>query len=369
MAIEVDAAGNAHVVGYTASSNFPTANPLQPKRTGGRDAFVAKLNPAGSALLFSTYWGGGGHDSATSIALDPAGQSYIGGETESSNFPTRVPFQSSYRGNKDGFLFKINVLGNVSFSTYVGGSGEDRLTAVAVSPAFTPYAAGCTASANFPTRNPQQAARSGGQDAFVLRFDGDAAHLIYSTYLGGRGGSLGRPECAYALTTDAFSNAYIAGTTSSTNFPIISAFQSSRGGGTSDGFVAKLSSDGFRLYSSYLGGRGIDVATSIAIDSTRQAYVGGYTSSSNFPVAAATQSSIGGAYDAFIAKISVAGSSLPVSTYYGGVSSDTLSGLRFSNQGVVAVGLTSSPDLPLTTPFQDAMNGFIDGWIARFSSF
>ncbi len=366
-AIEVDSLGNAWVAGYTASSNFPTASPLQPSRAGGRDAFVTRINAAGNAIIMSTYWGGGANDEANAIAIDQFNQAYIAGETTSSNFPTRFPYQTSNRGARDGFLFKIGISGQISFSTYLGGSGDDVVNAVAISSALTPYVSGCTASTNFPTRNPQQPALAGGQDAFVVRFDGDAANLIFGTYLGGNGGGLGRTECANAMAVDAFGNAYVAGVTSSTNFPLLNAFQPVRGGSTYDGFVTKVNSDGLRLYSSYLGGRGLDAATSIRVDSSRRAYVAGYTSSNNFPVVSSLQANIGGAYDAFLVQVTTVGNTLSFGTYLGGSSSDTAAGLAYNGTSAFLVGLTASFDFPTKVPFQPAIAGGIDGWVTRIA--
>ncbi|MEZ5352150.1 MAG: SBBP repeat-containing protein [Bryobacteraceae bacterium] len=365
-AIEVDAGGNAWVAGYTASSNYPTASPLQSSRGGGRDAFVTKLSSAG-ALLMSTYWGGGANDEANAIAVDQFNQVYVGGETTSSNFPTRFAFQTSNRGSKDGFLFKIGVSGQITFSTYIGGSGEDSVNAVGISPVLTPYVAGCTASSNFPTRNAQQPLLSGAQDGFVVRFDGDAANLVFGTFLGGNGGGLGRTECVNAMAVDGFGNAYVTGVTSSTNFPVLNAFQSTRGGSTYDGFVTKISSDGVRLYSSYLGGRGLDVGNAIRVDSSRRAYVSGYTSSNNFPAVSALQGNVGGGYDAFLTQVSTAGNTLLFSTYLGGASSDTAAGLAYAAGSAFVVGLTGSPDFPLVGPFQPSMAGGVDGWVARIT--
>ncbi|MEZ5400902.1 MAG: SBBP repeat-containing protein [Bryobacteraceae bacterium] len=365
--IAVDSAGTTWVTGYTSSTNFPLANQLQGTRSGGRDVFVARINAAGSALMMSTYWGGAGNDEANSITVDQFNQAYIAGETYSANFPTRAPFQASNRGGRDGFLFKIGINGQVSFSTYVGGSGDDVVNAVGISQNLTPYIAGCTSSSNFPTRNPQQPSLSGGQDGFVIRFDGDAAKLIFGTYLGGNGGGVGRTECVNAMALDSFGNAYVTGVTSSTNFPLVNAFQNSRGGSTYDAFVTKLNSDGLRLYSSYLGGRGLDAGTAIRVDSSRRAWVGGYTSSNNFPVASAAQSNLGGLYDAFVARVSTAGNSIEFSTYLGGSSSDTLAGIALGGSNVFAAGLTASSDFPVAGAGTVEPRGSGDSWLTAIT--
>ncbi|MFN7921050.1 MAG: SBBP repeat-containing protein [Bryobacteraceae bacterium] len=365
--IDVDSNGNAYVVGYTQSSNFPSINAIQNSIAGGRDAFWVKLDPSG-VILRSSFYGGGGNDAAWSIAVDSYGQSYVAGDTESWNFPLRFPYQTSLKGGKDAFLFKIGVNGNISFSTYVGGNGDDRAMAVAVSDTLTPYIAGCTTSTDFPTKNAQQPNNAGGQDAFVVRFNGDANDFVYSTYLGGSGGTFSNPECATGIAVDAFKNAYVVGTTASTNFPVLGAFQSQHGGGTLDAFVTKFNSGGTRLFSSFLGGRNPDFGTAIRVDSNRRAYVTGYTASNNFPTVQATQGAVAGLYDAFVTRVDVSGSLLNFSTYLGGNSSDLGFGLAYHPNGdLYVVGATTSTTFPVASPMQSSFGGYVDGFVTKIS--
>jgi hypothetical protein len=370
LGVDIDPSGNAYVVGYTTSNNFPTVLPIQGSRAGGRDAFMLKLNAAGNVLAYSSYYGGSGNDQANGVSVDIYGQLYAVGETDSANFPTRFPFQSSLHGIRDAFTFKIGVSGSIAFSTLIGGAGDDRGTAIAVAASgLTPYIAGCTASTDFPTSNASQAALAGGQDAYVVRFNGDGNRLVYGTYLGGSAGGIGQTECANAIALDSFNNAYVAGQTPSTNFPVLGAFQAAHASGVYDAFITKLNSGGARLYSSYLGGRGVDVATGVRVDASRRAYVVGYTSSNNFPAVLATQAALAGYYDAFAVRVDVAGSSLNFATYLGGTYTDTPFGAALSSAGdLYLTGITTSPNFPLAAPFQPTLKGSMDGFLTKIAN-
>jgi hypothetical protein len=186
--IAVDTAGNAYVAGATGSTDFPTVNPLQAANGGGvNDAFVAKLNASGSALIYSTYLGGSLADTASGIAIDAAGNAYVGGFTASTNFPTASPLQAASGGGPgDAFVAKLNAAGSaLVYSTYLGGSGSDRVSGIAVDGAGNMFVAGETSSTDFPTASPLQAVYGGGGDAFVTKLNAAGSALIYSTYLGG----------------------------------------------------------------------------------------------------------------------------------------------------------------------------------------
>ncbi len=186
-AIAVDPSGNVYVTGYTFSTNFPTANPLQGAYGGGTyDAFVAKLNSAGSALVYSTYLGGSGYDLGLGIAADASGNAYVIGDTSSTNFPTVNPLQAGYGGGSDAFVAKVNATGSaLVYSTYLGGSGGDQGQGIAVDSSGNASVTGTTQSTDFPTANPLQAKLSGIGDAFVAKLNASGLALAYSTYLGG----------------------------------------------------------------------------------------------------------------------------------------------------------------------------------------
>jgi hypothetical protein len=194
-AIAVDSSGNAYVAGSTRSINFPTADPLQPAYGGGgagfgMDAYVAKLNSTGSALVYSTYLGGSDDDRGQSIAVDSSGNAYVAGITVSHDFPTVNPFQpSSHTNGSTAFVAKLNSTGSaLVYSTYLGGSGgADWGLGIAVDSSGNAYVTGFTTSADFPTMNPIQPAYNGSNDAFVTKLNPNGSALVYSTYLGGSG--------------------------------------------------------------------------------------------------------------------------------------------------------------------------------------
>jgi len=233
-----------------------------------------------------------------------------------------------------------------------------------------PVVVGRTTSTNLPTVNAVRTTNRGGQDAFAVRFDGDAAYPIYFTYLGGSRGGAGQPECAYSVATDEYFNAYIAGVAASTNFPILGAVQSVYGGGTLDGFYAKIDSGGLLLHSTYIGGTGSDVATSIKVDAARRAYVTGDTSSANLPLFGAMQSTIGGNFDAFLTRYDVPGLPLTYGSFLGGTASDQAFGIAVTPGGATIIGgVTASPNFPRQSPFQANYAGSIDGFITSITGF
>ncbi len=186
--IAVDSLGNAYATGSTVSTNFPTSNPLQASNGGGFDAFVTKLNTAGSALVYSTYLGGNSDfDQGFGIAVDSLGNAYATGFTASTNFPTSSnPFQGSNGGSGDAFVTKLNAAGSaLVYSTYLGGSDFDKGFGIAVDSLGNAYVTGFTLSTNFPTSsNPFQANNGGAADAFVTKLNA-AGSALYSTSLGG----------------------------------------------------------------------------------------------------------------------------------------------------------------------------------------
>jgi hypothetical protein len=170
LSIALDPSGNAYVAGSTGSSNFPTVNAVDSTLGGTQDAFVAKFNAAGSALVYSTFIGGSAHEEGDSIAVDTSGSAYLSGYTESSNFPTVDPLQGVYGGGGDAFIVKVNAAGSaLTYSTYLGGTGSEAAHAVAVDNAGNAYLTGLTASAAFPTKNPLQASITGLWDAFITK--------------------------------------------------------------------------------------------------------------------------------------------------------------------------------------------------------
>lgn len=350
--IAVDRFGNSYVVGGTGSSNFPTRNANQGSLKGVEDVFVTKINPNGSAIVYSTLLGGGGPDEGHGIAVDNAGNAYVTGSAGSFDFPILAAIQGTWGGSGDAFLAKLNPSGSLVYSTYLGGSSIDNGTAVAVDAAGNAYITGVTYSSNLPTVNPFQAAKGAQQDAFVAKINPAGSAWVYVTYLGGNAVDEG-----YAIATDASGNAYVTGQTSSTNFPLQSPIRNSNSGSSGpsvDAFVTKLNPVGSALvYSTYLGGSATDEGTAIAVDSSGSAYVAGFAGSTDFPVVNPMQLHLAGADDAFVTKFNPSGSALVYSTYLGGGSEDQAYGIAIDQAGNAYVtGRTNSSDFPLTNAIQ-----------------
>lgn len=368
--IVVDSAGNAYVAGVTASSNYPTVNALQPSFAGGvNDVIVTKINPTGTSLVYSTYVGGSNNiDQGFGIALDSTGSVYVTGFTQSNNFPTVNAIQSSNGGGADAFLFKLNPMGNtLVYSTYLGGSGSDSGSGIAVDSLSNVYVVGGTASGNFPiTPGVLQTTNSGGNgDFFVTKINALGSAFIYSTYLGGSGLEAGD---TVRVALDSSGNAYVIGAVNSSNFPTVNPIQPSNGGGL-DAIVAKINPLATALvYSTYLGGNNDDLGSRIKIDSGGNAYIAGFTFSNNFPVLNPFQATRAGNFDAFLSKLNPAGNSLIFSTYLGGSSSDIASGLEVDSLGnIYLCGSTGSTNFPVMDSLQMTNAGGTDGFLVKFN--
>ena len=379
-AIAVDNAGNVIVTGRANSADFPTTENAWQKGFGGgaSDAWVAKLSADGSKLLYCTYLGGSGTDNGNDLSVDKQGNAIVTGATSSSDFPVVAAEQTRFGGNFDVFTAKLSPDGRVIYSTYYGGSGEDRGNLISVDAQGNAYVSGRTASADFPIRNGLQQTYGGGQfDAQVIKLNPQGT-VVFSTFLGGSGADTGGKTAV-----DASGNVYLTGTTNSTDFPLVHALQSSFGGGMCaspsrlcyDAFVAKIAIDGATLlYSTYLGGsneeNGIDGMGAIGVDSLGFIYVGGRTASTNFPVVNALQSTYGGGpFDNFAAKLSPDGSALFYSTFLGGNGDDGVYDMKVPSPGNLYVsGFTASTDFPTASPVQGAYGGgTVDAFVSKLS--
>ena len=368
--IAVDTGGNAYVTGYTLSANFPTKNPFQAFPGGHWDVFVTELNSTGNALIYSTFIGGAQEEYGEGISVDAAGNAFVTGHTFSSNFPTMNPLQATSNGDVDAFVLRFNSSGNaLIFSTYLGGTNGDYGRDIAIDAAGNAYVVGNTNSDNFPTLYPFQDSKSDTSEAFVTKFNSDGSALIYSTFLGGSGFDI-----AEGIAVDSEGNAFVAGGTTSENFPMQSPYQASYGGsGYLDGFVTMFNGVGTGLiYSTYLGGNGLDVCHSIAVDVNGEAFVVGGTSSSNFPIQSPFQASYGGFYDAFVTKFNRAGIGLIYSTYLGGSSDEGVfeAAIAIDVVGSAYVtGRTSSANFPIQDPFQVSLSGSYDAFVTKLGAF
>lgn len=367
--IAVDDGGNAYVVGATSSPNFPTRGATNAEFRGIWDAYIAKISPNGQQFLYSTFIGGSGYDDAYSIAVDAEGNAYIAGQTLSFDFPAPNGFQrGAAGGGGDTFVTKISTTRQSTlYSTYVGGSGVDVATGIAIDPQGNAYVTGYTTSQIFPVLTPLQGVYGGEQDAFLYKLNPAGNSLVYSTFLGGTLEDLG-----FRVAVDSQGSAYVYGHTKSPGFPVRSAVQGTHGGGF-DAFVTKVTPEGSAtVYSTFLGGSLDEIAFgNIVVDPGGTAYINGYTSSTNFPTRNPIQASYGGGkYDAFVARIGPQGNMLLYSTYMGGSGQDEAYGLAVDRQGQVTVaGGTSSANLPqANNAYSAGTTGEFDIFMARLSA-
>jgi hypothetical protein len=370
--VAVDAAGNAYVAGQTSSTDFPTTpGAFDTSDNPEEEAFVTKLNAAGSALAYSTYLGSGDVDIAYCIAVDTAGNAYVAGQTFSADFPTTPgAYDTTNNPGSDAFVTKLNAAGSaLAYSTYLGGSSFERGNGIAVDAAGNAYVAGQTSSADFPTTaGAFDTSANANGDAFVTKLNAAGSALAYSTFLGGGGAD----RCS-GIAVDAAGKTYVAGYTESTDFPTTAgAFDTTNNPGL-DAFVTKLNADGSALaYSTYLGGGGDDRALGIAVDAAGNAYVTGDTSSADFPTpAGAFDTTFNPSQDAFVTKLNAAGSALAYSTYLGGGGGEIAFGIAVDAAGNAYVtGVTTSTDFPNTpSSFQETFSGINDAFVAKLGDY
>ncbi len=360
--IAVDTDGNAYVTGYTYSTNFPTKNAIQGSNAGYIDVFITKLNAAGSALVYSTYLGGSDLDTGLGIAVDTARNAYVTGWTNSANFPTAHAIQGSFAGGYDAFITKLNAAGSaLAYSTYLGGSAADFGTGIVVGTAGDAYVTGQTNSTNFPIKNAIQGSNAGYIDVFITKLNAAGSALAYSTYLGGSSSDQG-----YGITVNTAGDAYVTGQTNSTNFPTKNAIQSSNAGYIDVFITKLNAAGSALAYSTYLGGSDLDTGLEIAVDTIGNAYVTGQTYSTNFPTANAIQDSNAGDDDVFITKLNAAGSALVYSTYLGGSDLDRGLEIAVDTAGNAYVtGYTESTDFPTAHAIQGGNAGSGDAFVSK----
>lgn len=387
IAIAIDRFGNAYLGGDTTSTDFPTTPGSFEPPAGSIDAnngFITKLNPSGSAFVYSLLLGGGDSDQITALALDSQQRVYVTGFTCSTNFPVKNAFQpvtvgqNCADGGGDAFVTRVNAAGtDLDYSTYLDGTFESSGNGIAVDSTFHAYVTGATESADFPvTPSAFQTSLKAKvipnfpndihqSNAFVTKFSADGRSLVYSTFLGGTA-----DDVAEAIALDPDGRACVTGNATSADFPITSgAFQKTLRGGN-DVFVTKFQLSGSGLfYSTFLGGSGSEGGTSIAVDSLGRAYVAGGTSSTDFPVLHPIQPHLAGQQDAFITKLSATGNALFFSTYLGGTDIDVATSIRLDSAGNAFVGgATTSANFP-TTPgaFSRTKKASTDGWVAKIT--
>lgn len=371
-----DADGNLYIVGKTLSANFPVVNAVQPKigdtvfaGTYIGDAFIAKLSPDGSRLLYATYLGGCDADYLSDIAVDAADKVFIGGWTHSTDLPTRNPLQAQRGGDptnhalSDFALMKLGPTGELLFSTYLGGAGNETGGTLAVGADGSVWLAGSTASTGMPTPGGPQPASAGGTDGYLARISSDGSRVLWGSHYGGSG-----PDMIVRASVEASGRATFTGLTSSQDLPMVNAFDSHYAAASNDanGFFATFGPDGRLVQSSYLGGRLGAIGYSAVRQSGGQIAAFGYTASPDFPVKNAIQGQPGGGGDLFVARFSPDGKTLLDSTFLGGAGYEEPAQMIVGpDDSLYLYGETSSANFPLAAPLQSAFAGSQDVVIAR----
>jgi len=404
-----DSQGNTWIVGYTDSATFPAVHaPFSPG--GGVDAFIVKLDPAGNVLL-STLFGGAGDDRATAVGLDAAGNVYVAGtttsasmegvplsgraadsdgfvikldptahsilyaiaiggslddlihamvvgsdgtvwvagETGSPDLPvTSGAAQKTLKGSTNAFVAQLKPGGSLGYCTYLGGSSVDIAEGIAVDGTGAAWVVGSSTSADFPLRTPLQSHLPGRQDPFVVRLASGGGSLLFSTYFGGSGAQATLPEYATSVAVDAAGNAYVAGVTSSSDFPVLNAYQSAFRGWNSDAFLSSFAPGGALRFSTYVGGSDFDMAASVALISDGRILLGGDTLSPDFPVTTTATAWHSGGYNGFLAEFDPLAANLLYATYLNEGINDAVYAIAASGSPV-AVGVTTPANRPGVT--------------------
>lgn len=377
--LALDSSGNAYLTGFTDSADFPTRNALYAFIHGTpdftlnvypNDAFVAELNTNGSALVFSTYLGGNEDDAGSGIAVDAAGYIYVTGYTDSTNFPYAGGYQNWYAGNDDVFVTKLAPGGTrLVYSTFLGGYSSDRGEGIAVDDQGAAYVTGHTYSTNFPYAHGYQNWHGGGADAFVTKFNANGT-LGYSTYLGG-----GFDDFGYRIAVDSRRNAWVTGTSLSSEFPhknSIAGLTSGNNGTNSlnyDAFLCSFDTNGGLAFSSLFGGARDDAGWDLAIDPSGRIFIIGTTISTNFPVTnvfGLFRTNSAGGRDVFVVALETNATAALYAGYLGGSMDDFGYGIAVDAEGsAYVVGLTDSTNFPVASPYQALRNGPNDAFVAK----
>jgi hypothetical protein len=400
--VAVDGSGAVYVTGQTSSADFPvTSGAAQSNLLGTTDAFVTKFTPDGSALVYSTYLGGmnqvggdskGPTSSGNAIAADGAGNAYIAGGTNTSDFPLcpaanncPAAAQGTYGGGTgDAFAVKLDSNGALAYSTFIGGSDDDVAEGLAIDSTGNIYVGGQTLSSNLPVRTPLQGVYKGMNDGFIAKIDGTAGsatlgNFQFLDYLGGS-----QADLVSGISLDGLGNIYVAGITISTDFPVrgSSPYQKQCGtdgkcnpnsqGAQDDSFVTAIKSDLSQyIYSTYFGGSGADDAETMTADSSGNVYFTGLTSSTDLVTVNPYSSKLGGTTAApatnnvFVAELDPAGSNAKYVTYLGGSGADVAFGIALdANARIYLTGQTVSTDFPIVKEFQNVLAGTSDAFVS-----
>ena len=367
--VALDCEGNIIIVGQTDSPlpwppEIPTPSVYGPR--GLNDAFVAKVTPDGRTLLWVTILGGSKQDYGYGVAVDAACNIFVTGRTYSDDFHVLDAFDAIYNDASDAFVAKLDSLGEVGWSSFLGGSGSDHGLCIAVDADGNALIAGNTGSQDFPTDNGSDQTLDGPGDAFVVKISG-GGQFLWGRYLGGSDGENGE-----AIAVDSAGNALITGLTLSADFPVLDGFDMTHNGG-SDAFVAEVSgSDNRIIWASFLGGNDYDYAKSVAVDSAGDILLTGLTMSMDFPTPGGFDTTLNGVRDAFVAKVSSTGERLLWASFLGG----SEPGYGSYGNGIVAdssddaiiTGLTAAADFPTSGGSDTTHNGSYDAFVTKVST-
>ncbi len=375
--IQVDENGNAYMSGYTSSTDYPTTIGAYDRiyNGGAYDIVITKLNPTGSALVYSTFIGGANDDYAFGIDLDLSGNMFVSGHTSSTDFPTTSgAYDQTYSGGtNDVIAVKLNSSGTaLIYSTFIGGTADDVANKIVADDIGEAYLTGSTESSNYPvTSGAYDESYNGNRDILLTKLTSDGSSLIYSTYIGGS--EYDHTQC---VDVDRDGNAYLTGLTASQDFPTTEdVFDNSYTGGSFDIFATKVFTDGDSLvYSTYIGGGAYEKANNIKVDELGFAYIVGFTSSTSFPITSNADDATynGGAYDAVGIRLGKYGEDLLYSSYLGGSGADRAYGLAVDTNNTSYVsGYTESSDFPVTSgAYNETYNGgSFDAFITKMNFF
>jgi hypothetical protein len=359
LSIAVDNQSDCYITGYTNSIDFPTFNAMDSSFNGDQDAFLCKFSSNGS-LLYSTFIGGSLNDQGESIAVSQNGSIFISGYTNSVDFPAANGNQSSLQGERDCFVMKFLSNGTMEWSTFWGGNEMDESSGITVDSKENCYITGYTASSNYPVIGNTNRTYCNASDIFISKFS-STGEPIWSAILGGWQDDYGN-----AIDSTDNNDIIITGASSSTNYPVFNGYQEELAGNESDVIISKFSSNGSLIWSSYFGGSNSDFGTDLSVAKDGCCYLTGGTDSNDFPMKNPFDYSMGGITDAFTVKFDTNGS-LCWSSYLGGKTSlDIGLGIAIvENDYCLVVGTTDSDNFPLQNPLDDTKDGLVDGYIVK----
>lgn len=360
-----------------------TAGAFDTTRNSTNDSFALKLDASGSSLQYATYLGGGNNDDGFAIMADNLGQAYVVGFTFSSDFPTTAgahdtafntttcTFGSLTNNCRDVFAVKLDATGSfLQYGTYIGGSGDDFTYRADLDASGNIYVMGMTDSSDFPTTGTafDTTYNGGGTDAFVAKLDSTGSSLLYATYLGGTGLESSSPVIG-GIAVDNSGNAYVTGLTYSTDFPVTGGSYDTTHSGQQEPFVAKLNTSGSALiYSTFIGGSANDYGAAIAVDAAGNAYVTGQTSSGDLPITSDAFQPVANSHDAYLIVLNDSGSAITYGSYLGGTDTEVGGSIVVdAGRNVFIAGATRSSNFPATSNAfsQSYGGGYEDGFLAK----